>query len=124
MKATERTQFAGIWAELEAEVLDSLGDPTEADRALTERFVSNMQAADDAMAAAMAEPFIDGTKGQQIEHPGFQIATRCDQRAVALARQLKLISPPDRRPSRTARERSNQDRTQLGRLRRIEADDD
>jgi hypothetical protein len=48
MKATERTQFEGIWAELEveAEVLEFLGDPTEADRALTERFVSNMQAAE------------------------------------------------------------------------------
>ena len=57
---------------------------------MADRFVSNLQAAEELMADALEEPFVKGSTGQTTEHPGFKVATRCDAQAVSYARQLKL----------------------------------
>ena len=52
------------------------------------RFRSNLEAAEKAMKAAEAEPFVVGSTGQPVEHPGFKTAARCDELALKLYREL------------------------------------
>lgn len=58
--------------------------------ALLERLVLNRLAAANALVAATAEPVVTGSTGQPTAHPMFAVAARCDQVAMALARQLTL----------------------------------
>jgi|GEM_PF-2284989 len=90
MAQTSTPTFSGRWRVLHADVIKSLDEPTKADLRMVDRFVQNLQTADDLMAAAVAEPFVEGSTGQTTEHPGFKVATRCDAQAVSYARQLKL----------------------------------
>jgi esterase/lipase superfamily enzyme len=55
---------------------------------LRTRIDANLQAADDAMRAARANPFVEGSTGQLRPHPGFTVAATCDDRALALYREL------------------------------------
>lgn len=57
---------------------------------LLERLVVNRMAAHGALAEAAAEPWVSGSTGQLVAHPGFAVAARCDQVALSLARQLRL----------------------------------
>ena len=57
---------------------------------LLERMILNRIAAADALVAAMAKPWIVGSQGQEVAHPGFVAAARADGVAIALARQLVL----------------------------------
>ena len=52
------------------------------------RFRANLEAAEEAMKAAEAEPFVVGSTGQPVEHPGFKTAARCDELALKLYREL------------------------------------
>lgn len=55
---------------------------------LWRRFTANLEAAEKAMEAARAEPFVTGSTGQPVEHPGFKTAARCDELALKLYRVL------------------------------------
>ena len=52
------------------------------------RFRANLTAAEEAMKAAEAEPFVIGSTGQPVEHPGFKTAARCDALALRLYKEL------------------------------------
>ena len=82
--------FSGRWRDLRADALASLDEPTKADLRLLDRFVQNLQSADEVHTEATAEPFVEGSTGQITEHPGFKVAARCDGTALSIARQLKL----------------------------------
>lgn len=60
------------------------------DVALLERLVLNRMAADNALAQAEADPYVEGSTGQLVAHPGYAVAARCDGVAISLARQLRL----------------------------------
>jgi hypothetical protein len=65
---------------------------------LTARLDANLRAAQAAMDAAQAEPWVTGSTGQPKAHPGFAVAARCDEVALRLAvelRSLKAAPPPD-----------------------------
>lgn len=57
---------------------------------LRERLRANLEAAKVAMEAAAADPFPVTGSGYVREHPGFAVASRCDDAAVKIARQLRL----------------------------------
>jgi len=56
--------------------------------ALAERLQANLETAAEAMAAARAEPYVEGSTGQLRAHPGFSVAARCDEIASRLYGQL------------------------------------
>ena len=57
---------------------------------LLERLRANLAQAKAAMEAAQADPFPVTGSGYVREHPGFAVASRCDDAAVKIARQLRL----------------------------------
>lgn len=78
----------------------ALSNPTAGELRLLERMVLNLIAADNALSQALLEPFVEGSQGQLVEHPGYKIAARCDEKAMAFARQLRL-TPLARSSGRT-----------------------
>lgn len=68
----------------------------ETDAAILERMLQHREAAVDALEAAQSEPWVTGSTGQLVAHPGFAVAAREEQVAMALARQLDL-GPAGRR---------------------------
>ena len=60
----------------------------EREERLWSRFRANLEAAEEAMKAAEAEPFVVGSTGQPVEHPGFKTAARCDELALRLYKEL------------------------------------
>ena len=57
---------------------------------LQERLKANLAQAKAAMEAAAADPFPVTGSGYVREHPGFAVASRCDDAPVKIARQLRL----------------------------------
>ena len=60
----------------------------EREQALWARFDENLARADAAMAEAIQEPFVHGSTGQLVEHPGFKTAARCDELALRIYAKL------------------------------------
>jgi hypothetical protein len=58
--------------------------------ALEGRFLDVTAAAADALAAATADPWVKGSKGQPRPHPGFEVAARLDAVAVRIATELRM----------------------------------
>ena len=52
------------------------------------RLDANLDAAEAAMKAAQAEPWVQGSTGQPKPHPGFAVAKACDEMALALYREI------------------------------------
>ena len=48
----------------------------------------DLDAAREALDAAGAEPWVEGSVGQLKPHPGFAVAKACDEMALALYREL------------------------------------
>jgi hypothetical protein len=84
-----------MWRDAVA-LLREQGTWDDADAPVLERVILNRQAAERAHAEAAAEPWVTGSTGQLVAHPGFAVAARCDQVAVSLARQL-MLTPEMRR---------------------------
>ena len=100
-KPEKNRRFLGAWADLEADILDEIGEPTGTDRILTERFVKNLRAAESATLKADAEPFVPGSAGQLVENPGYLIAARCERVALRLGRELGVLEHPQGRPPKS-----------------------
>jgi hypothetical protein len=75
--------------------LEQRGDWTTLAAEQLEALVRNMRLAEEARAAAEGKPFVEGSTGQTVAHPGTQTATRLDAQALAIASALKLT--PDKR---------------------------
>lgn len=56
---------------------------------LVDRLVVNLSQADAALREAVKMPFTEGSRGQEVAHPGFAVAARCEMSALALAKQLE-----------------------------------
>lgn len=80
----------GRWRTLWSACAEELGDGTVSDARLLERMVLHLMSAHSALNSAQEEPFVSGSKGQTVEHPGFKVAARADALALSLARQLRL----------------------------------
>lgn len=61
---------------------------SERELALAARLEANLETAAEAMAAARAEPYVEGSQGQLRPHPGFTVAARCDEIASKLYAQI------------------------------------
>ena len=59
---------------------------------------AHLEAGADALAAARAEPFVEGSRGPLAEHPGFAVAARSHDVAVRFARQLRIAGEPVQEP--------------------------
>lgn len=76
----------GAWTRIAAEQLETV--------------VRNMAAADNAREAAERKPTVDGSTGQTVANPLWNVALRLDAQALATARSLKLT--PDTRGTSAA----------------------
>ena len=83
-------RFEGKWKALRKDIVGQLDSPTKSDLQLVDRLVVNMRLAEEATALAEEQPYVEGSTGQLKEHPGFQVASRCDKVTVSLARQLRV----------------------------------
>lgn len=83
-------RFEGRWKSLRQDIVGQLDSPTGSDLQLVDRLVVNLRLAEEMTELAEAQPLIEGSTGQLREHPGFQVAARCDSQAVSFARQLRL----------------------------------
>ena len=63
--------------------------PDNLERQLAERVKANVAAAEQAMKAAVVEPWVKGSTGQPRAHPGFAVAERCDELALKFAEELR-----------------------------------
>lgn len=117
-ESENKRHFPTVWADLQADILATIEEPTPTDRVMIQRFVANLRLADRASAMADAEPLITGTKGQLIEHPGFRLAARAQKVALTIGRQLKVIEHPQGRPPKARAEapRNNPARVRLSRI--------
>jgi hypothetical protein len=57
---------------------------------LLERLIVNRHTARTLHREALRTPFVDGSTGQLVPHPGFAVAARCDRVALELGRVLNL----------------------------------
>jgi hypothetical protein len=57
---------------------------------LEARFEANLEVSRLALEAAMAEPWVPGSKGQPVAHPGFAVAAKADDVALRLATELRM----------------------------------
>jgi hypothetical protein len=55
------------------------------------RLEANLEVAREAMDAAQADPWVTGSTGQAKADPGFAVAARCDEVALRLAVELRLL---------------------------------
>jgi hypothetical protein len=69
-------------------LLDGFLANCELETRLRARLTANLAAAELALQAAGAEPWVKGSTGQPKPHPGFAVARGCDQTALALYREL------------------------------------
>jgi hypothetical protein len=60
----------------------------ELETRLRARLEANLAAAEMALEAARAEPWVKGSTGQPKPHPGFAVANACDATGLALYREL------------------------------------
>jgi hypothetical protein len=60
----------------------------ELETRLRARLNANFAAAEMALEAARAEPWVKGSTGQPKPHPGFAVANACDATALALYREI------------------------------------
>ena len=67
---------------------------------LEARFVESVAATRHALAAARAEPWVRGSRGQLVAHPGFGVAAKLEMVAVRIAAELRLAGK-QRRDERT-----------------------
>ena len=81
----------GRWRDLWNDCLDQIVEPSRAQARMLERMVLNLMAADAALATALKEPTVPGSKGQPVENPMFQVAARCDTQARNTAKELRLL---------------------------------
>jgi len=72
----------GTWADTDAELLES--------------YVRAVMTARAARAAAADDPFVSGSKGQLVAHPGLKVAADAEAAAHTFARSL-LLTPESRR---------------------------
>lgn len=82
-------RWGRVWDAARAD-LDGRGEWDEVSAALLEQMVRNLQEADNALLAAAAEPFTEGSQGQLVAHPGFGVSRGCEAAVLAAARQLRL----------------------------------
>ena len=75
-------------AELRSVALGFVQHVCGREEALWARFHANLARAEAAMAEAIEEPFVKGSTGQLVEHPGFKVAARCDDLALRLYAKL------------------------------------
>ena len=75
------------WAEIEPLAVGFLG-LCELETRLHARLDANLGAAEMALGAARAEPWVEGSTGQPKPHPGFAVARACDETALALYREI------------------------------------
>ncbi len=60
----------------------------EREEAIRGRLEANLGAAEAAMRAARRKPWVQGSTGQLVPHPGFPVAAACDEVALRLYREL------------------------------------
>lgn len=78
------------WVKLRSELLESRLDPSRLDVELVDSLVINLMQAANAWEVASREPFTEGSRGQEVAHPGFAVASRCEMSALALAKHLEV----------------------------------
>jgi Ser/Thr protein kinase RdoA (MazF antagonist) len=75
------------WADIEPLATGFLA-VCELEARLHARLDANIAAAEMALQAARAEPWVKGSTGQPKPHPGFAVAKACDETALALYREI------------------------------------
>lgn len=86
----------GLWKRSLAQ-LRAQGDWDDGLAPLLERYVRAMERARLSQAAATTQPFIEGSQGQVVAHPGLRIAAAADRDAQEYAKQLGLVPDTTRR---------------------------
>ena len=68
---------------------------------LEARFEANVAVAHETLRAALADPWVKGSTGQKVAHPGFSVAAKCDEVALRLAAEVRAArrGVPDAGPS-------------------------
>lgn len=79
---------AGRWRAARAEVIAGLPEPSLLDVELVDQMIVSLVEAENALESATKEPFIEGSREQLTEHPGFRLAARCQATALSIAKQL------------------------------------
>lgn len=94
-KTITSLRYKKMWKAAHAALVEQ-GTWQDTDAPLLETLVLNRYQADSARALADASPFVEGSTGQTVAHPGFAVAARCDQMAHQLAKTL-LLTPEARK---------------------------
>ncbi len=69
---------------------------------LEARFVESVAAARQALAAARADPWVKGSRGQLVAHPGFEVAAKLD--LVAFGWPPSYGWPGEQQPAKRSRD--------------------
>ncbi len=94
----------GRWRVARAEVIAKLGEPSRLDVELVDQMIVSLVEAENALESATKEPFIEGSREQLTEHPGFRLAARCQATALSIAKQLGVshVSTEEEAPKQAA----------------------
>jgi hypothetical protein len=82
----------GKWRTTRTEILAELAPASRIETELVDRLILNLIQAENAMELAAREPLIVGSRDQEVEHPGFKIAARCDSAALSIALKLGVLN--------------------------------
>lgn len=82
----------GKWRTTRKAILAEIGEPTRLETELVDRMILNLIHAENAMRLASEQPLVIGSRDQEVEHPGFKIAARCDGAALSIAKQLGVVN--------------------------------
>jgi hypothetical protein len=68
---------------------------------LEARFEANVAMAGEMLEAALADPWVKGSTGQTVAHPGFAVAAKADEVALRLAVEIRMAQRafPDEEPT-------------------------
>ena len=83
-------EITGKWKVMRRDMLEEFGTERLTVE-LVEQMLRNLKAADDALKTAMTNPLSVNQRGQESEHPGFRIASRCQREAMATAKALGMF---------------------------------
>ena len=94
---------AGRWRTTRKELVAALEEPTRIRVEMIDRMILNLIEAESALEVARRDPIQLGPRGQNVEHPGFRIAARCESTALAIAAKLGVVQV-DKKPDTDTKE--------------------
>lgn len=84
-------EWSDLWTRCLAK-LQAQGTYHDVDRPQLDRYVGLLRSAELARTEADAEPFVEGSTGQLVAHPGYRLAEQCEAAALKYAQELLLTA--------------------------------